>query len=347
MMIVDCDVHATVPSIDVLVPRLEPHWREVAVATQFRGPTDTAYPAGAATSLRPDLVALDPPAGSTLADVRTHVLDGGVDRAIVTCTYALDAVKNPDAASALARAVNDWIAEDWLAHEPRLRGSIVVPALQPGLAADEVERVVAAHDGFVQVLVPVRSFVPLGNRMWWPLLEAVARHDLVLGLHFGGSAGNPPTSVGWPTTYLEEYVDAASAFQAQLMSLVCEGAFDRIPALRVACIEGGFAWVPSMLWRMDRLWRSLRREIPWVARAPSGYVRDHIRFTTRPFDAPTTRAAFDRLLAQIGSAELLMYASDYPHWHGDDDERPLLDDGALAAVLGGNARAFYRLDRDV
>ena len=58
--VIDCHVHANVPSIEALVPWLDPHWHEVARTTQFRGPTDTAYPPSAATSLRPDLA--EPPA---------------------------------------------------------------------------------------------------------------------------------------------------------------------------------------------------------------------------------------------------------------------------------------------
>ncbi len=62
--VIDCDVHAAIDSIEQLFPWLDPHWREVAQTTQFRGPTDTAYPPGAATSLRPDLAAEPAPAGS-------------------------------------------------------------------------------------------------------------------------------------------------------------------------------------------------------------------------------------------------------------------------------------------
>ncbi len=75
-----------------------------------------------------------------------------------------EAVKNPDAASALARAVNSWTADRWLT-DPRLRGSIVVPGLYPQLAADEVDHW-AGNPAFVQVLLSVRSFAPYGNRVW-------------------------------------------------------------------------------------------------------------------------------------------------------------------------------------
>jgi predicted TIM-barrel fold metal-dependent hydrolase len=342
--VVDCDVHAVVPAIETLFPWLGDHWREVAATTQFRGPTDTAYPPSAATSLRPDLAGADGVAES-VADVRARALDPWqAETAILVCAYATEAVKNPDAAAALSRAVNAWVAEAWLAQEPRLRGSIVVPALDPNAAAAEVEHW-AGDPRFVQVLLPVRSLAPYGNRLWWPLLDAVARHDLVLALHAGGATGNPPTSVGWPTTYIEEYVDMASAFQAQLMSLVAEGAFSRHPGLRVLCAEGGFAWLPSLMWRFDRLWRGLRREIPWTQQPPSAYLREHVRVTTQPFDGPADAAGFGRLLDQIGSADMLCFSTDYPHWQYDSpaEALPPVDDETLRGILGENARTLYRL----
>ena len=89
------------PSIDALAPWLDPHWREVATTTQFRGPTDTAYPPSAPSSLRPDLAGADGVAAS-VADLRARVLDPWeVEAAILHCAYGTEAVKNPDAAVAL------------------------------------------------------------------------------------------------------------------------------------------------------------------------------------------------------------------------------------------------------
>ena len=48
--VVDCDVHLVVPSVDVLLPYLSDHWRETIRETAFKGPVDTSYPRGAATS---------------------------------------------------------------------------------------------------------------------------------------------------------------------------------------------------------------------------------------------------------------------------------------------------------
>jgi predicted TIM-barrel fold metal-dependent hydrolase len=343
---IDCDLHAIVPSIEVLTPYLSVYWREQISQSGFKGPVDTAYPASAATSARPDVPAAQ--TGSVaeqLGALRTQVLDPQhVVYGILNCAYAVDSLHNPDAAAALASAVNDWLAAEWLAGEPRLRASLVVPSQYPELAVKEIARL-GGHAGFVQVLLPVRSAMPYGNRCFHPLFAAAARHDLPVGIHFGGAPGNPPTPVGWPSFYLEEYAGMASVFQSQLLSLISEGLFDQFPALRVVLIESGCTWLPALMWRFDKEWKGLRREVPWVRRPPSDYIREHVRLTLQPFDAPPDPQQLLRLIDRLGSEEMLLFASDYPHWHDDPPELVLpdtLDAGLAKKILYDNAAALYR-----
>ena len=198
--LIDCDVHAVVPNVQALEPYLSNHWREVIATSQFSGPTDQPHPPNLSTSLRADLEPVDGAApGTTLATLQAHVLDPlDVGLAILSCDYGVESIRNPDAAAAIASAINDWIVAEWLEPEPRLRAAIVVPSGQPAMAAAEIARV-ADRPGFVAVHLPVRSAMPYGNRAWWPLFEAVFEHDLVAELHFGGSSGLPPTASGWHT----------------------------------------------------------------------------------------------------------------------------------------------------
>jgi predicted TIM-barrel fold metal-dependent hydrolase len=347
MSLIDCDVHNVVGPIETLEPYLDAHWREVIATSQFAGPTDQAHPPNLATSLRTDLRPADEDAaGRTVGALRAQLLDPlKAELAILSCDYGVESVRNPDAAAALARAVNEWQAAEWLVPEPRLRAAIVVPSQQPAAAVTEIEHW-APDERFVSVYLPVRSAVPYGNRLWWPLWEAIVRHELVAELHFGGSAGVPPTAAGWPTTWLEEYVDMASAYAAQLTSMVAEGTFDRFPGLRMALIESGFAWLPTFLWRFDKGWRGLRREVPWTTRLPSEYVRDHVRVSLQPVDGPLEPAELLRVIDQLGSERMLMFSSDYPHRHVSEelDAVPAGIPPALAdAMLAGNAREHYRL----
>lgn len=344
---IDCDIHPAVPSVDVLMPYLPAYWQEQVRQSGFKGPADSSYPPSAATSGRPDVP--EAHSGSVAEQLRAildhALLPQQVDCGILNCAYAVDSLHNPDAAAAMAGAVNDWLAAEWLGAEPRLRASLLVPAQYPELAAREIDRL-GGHPGFVQVLLPVRSEAPYGNRRFHPLFAAAARHGLPVGVHFGGSPGNPPTPVGWPSSYLEEYAGMASVFQSQLLSMVSEGLFDKFPALRVVLIESGCTWLPSLMWRFDKEWKGLRREVPWVRRPPSDYIREHVRLTIQPFDAPPGPGQLARLIDRLGSEEMLLFASDYPHAHVGPSEPPLppMPTEALAwKIFSDNARALYRL----
>lgn len=344
--LIDCDLHPSVPSVQVLLPYLSAYWREQISQSGFKGPVDTAYPASAATSARPDAPAHAGTVDEQLSALRTQLLEPQhVTYGILNCTYAVDSLHNPDAAAALSSAVNDWLSAEWLACEPRLRASLVMPSQYPELAAREIDRL-GAQSGFVQVLLPARSAMPYGNRCFHPLFAAAVRHDLAVGIHFGGSPGNPPTPVGWPSFYLEEYAGMASVFQSQMLSLVSEGLFSQFPTLRIVLIESGCTWMPSLMWRFDKEWKGLRREVPWVRYPPSDYIREHVRLTIQPFDAPPDQDHLLRLVDQLGSEDMLLFASDYPHDH--DDSLGFVVSDRLSArltkkLLYDNARALYRL----
>ena len=344
---IDCDIHNSVTSVEALYPYLPEHWVDYCTHSAFQGPDANDYPPGSPLAVHPDYreEGSDPP-GSEVEQVRRHVLDPWkLECGILTCIYQVSSVHNEDLAAALATAVNTWQTERWLDVEPRLRASMVVPGQNPQLAAREIDRI-GGHPGIVQVILPVRSLVPYGNRRFDPIFEAVSRHDLVLGIHYGGAPGHPSTPCGWPTTFVEEYAGMASVFQSQVISLVMEGAFDRFPRLRVALIEGGFTWMPSLMWRLDKEWKGLRSDTPWVKRRPSEYMRDHIRLTVQPWDAPAEASELQQIIAQLDSEEMLMFATDYPHWRFDTPEEafPVCVSHSLRErIASENARAFYRL----
>jgi len=347
--LIDCDVHAELPNVQALFPYLPLYWVEQIQNTSFKGAEDTYYPRNSPIFRDAGRAAQDGLLGASIEELRRQVLDPAkLEYAILNCTYAVDSLHNPDQAVALAQAINDWQINEWLNKEPRVRASVVVPSQIPALAAREIDRV-GDHPGFVQVLLPVRSQHPYGSRLYTPLWEAIARHDVVAGLHFGGAPGNPPTPSGWPSYYLEEYVAMAQVFASQVTSLIVEGVFELFPRLRVALIESGFTWLPTHMWRLDKEWRNLRRQTPWVKRAPSDYIRAHIRVTAQPLDAPVRPSQLLEILDHFGSDDMVMYASDYPHRHAADLECDLLRHlpaGLREKVQSENARTFYNFAKE-
>jgi hypothetical protein len=80
-----------------------------------------------------------------------------------------------------------------------------------------------------------------------------------------------------------------------------------------------------------------------VDRAPADIVRSNVRLTIQPCDAPPSSEMFERLLDHMGSDELLLFSTDYPHWQFDGDA--VLPQGlspALARkIMLDNPRATY------
>jgi predicted TIM-barrel fold metal-dependent hydrolase len=139
----------------------------------------------------------------------------------------------------------------------------------------------------------------------------------------------------------------AQVFQTQILSMVIEGLFDRFPRLRMALVEGGWTWAPSLMWRIDKEWKGLRREVPWNTDPPSTYVRERMRFTLQPMDAPPRADHLLKIIEQLGSDELLMFSTDYPHWHFDTPAEAIpagLPPSLRRKILRDNARTFYGLD---
>ncbi len=342
--VVDCDIHNAVPSMTALYPYLPERWREYHRQFGLRAYTGSSYPRANPNAARTD--AWPPsglPPGADLSFLQTQLLDAW-DIEYGVCN-PLVPVQGPhvEYTAALSRATNDWQVAEWLDPEPRLRGSIIVPYEDADLAATEIERM-AKDSRFVQVLLLIRSHEPLGKRRFWKMYEAAERCGLPVGIHFGGAGGNAFTGAGWPSYYLEDHGGTSQVFQAQVASFVCEGVFERFPDLKIVLIEGGFAWLAPLMWRLDSAWAKLRSEVPEMRRAPSEQIRQHIWLTTQPMEEPHTPAHFNQLLEHLNMNDRLMFATDYPHWDFDapDHAFPVrLAPDVERAVMAGNAHALY------
>ncbi|MET4697297.1 putative TIM-barrel fold metal-dependent hydrolase [Constrictibacter sp. MBR-5] len=340
---IDCDIHPAVPSIKALLPYLSDHWRDMVEQRGVHELDSVAYPNNAPLTARPDWRPASGKAGTSLEMLRTQALDGfGTSLAICNCLYGVQLFFSEDMAAGFARAVNDWMAREWLDREPRLRASIVISPQSPEAAVEEIERC-AADRRFVQVLMLAMDEMPLGRRRYWPIYEAAERHGLPVGIHAGGAYKHPVTPVGWPNYYTEDYAAQALAFQQTLTSLICEGVFAKFPALKVVMIESGFTWLPAHLWRLGKYWKGLRMEIPWVDRPPVEIVREHVRFTLQPVDGPPHPEQLERLIDHMRSDELLLFSTDYPHWQFDGDAAlpEGLSPDLVRKIMVDNPRATY------
>ena len=345
--VIDCDIHNAMPSGDTLHKYIPDRWLNHHKTFGGRSRSGASYPRIVPNAARHD--SWPPsglPPGSDLGFMQEQLLDFyDLDYGILNCLSGPGAQLNLEYGAAMAQAVNDWQVEAWIEPEPRLRASLVVPYEDGELAAAEIDRI-GDHPGFVQVLVVVRTNEPLGRRKYWKMYEAAVRHDLPIGIHFGGGGGGPLTGAGWPSHYIEDHGGMPQAFQSQITSLVFEGVFERFPTLKFVLIEGAFAWLPPLMWRLDLCWRRLRDEVPNVRRPPSDTIREHFWITTQPMEEPPKKEYFAQLLEHLDMDDRLMFATDYPHWDFDSPDRAVpteLEPDLKRRIMAENAQELYRL----
>jgi hypothetical protein len=341
---IDCDIHPAAPGIAALSPFLDEYWRDQFVNRHIeRMPfTLSSYPPNAPLTARPDWRPTKGAPAADLAAIRREALDRfGTRIAICNVLHGAVALFNTDMSAALCSAVNDWIARELLDQEPRLRASVLVATQNPAQAAAEIERV-AQDRRFVQVLLPVMGERLLGQRVNWPIFEAAENHGLSIGVHAGSLYRYAPTPTGWTAYRVEDYVANSTVAENQIMSLLAEGVFNRFPTLTFVFTETGFTWLPTLLWRSNKSWRGVRAEVPWLDRAPADIVRDRVRFTLQPVDAPD-REALARTLEHIGSDRFLLFSTDYPHWQfeGEESLPDGLSDDTLRRILIDNPLEAY------
>ena len=206
---IDCDIHPAVGGTrTTLLPYLDDHWKEQVVSRAIDGLDLNSYPPNMPFSGRADWRPADgSKPGSDLAMVQRGAFDQlGASHAICNVLYGAQAVFDPYMAAGFCKAINDWIAAEWLDRDPRLRASIVVPMQAPDLAIEEIERRAADHR-FVSVLVLAQGEALLGKRHFWPVWQVAEKHKLPIAIHAGSeyrrrrarSAGRPTaTNITWP-----------------------------------------------------------------------------------------------------------------------------------------------------
>jgi len=339
--LVDCDVHPIMRGgMGDLRPHLSTAGQHRLGLDDRRGLTTTGHreavsvprnmlyvnPAGV---LRDDARSPDGSApGADPAHTARQLLDAnGVSRAVLIGgeVLGLGAMPDPDVAALIASAYNDWLAATWLSADDRYRGTIVVGAQDPALAAAEIRRA-GADERFVAVLLPLTNIL-MGQRHYYPIYEAAAELGLPVTVHPNSGEGifrtSPSMAGAAPTYYVEWHTGLSQVFAANVISLVCHGVFERFPGLKVVLTEGGLGWIPDVMWRLDKNVKGLRDEVPWVRRLPSEYIVDHVRFTSQPLPEPRRRRHLHLLCEIVEAERTLMFSSDYPHWDYDDPRHAL------------------------
>ena len=351
---VDCDIHPLAGNPDVFAPYLPSKWQSYYRSFGLRVPTTSpeyfATRPRAAASRSDAWPPSGGPPGSDLGFLQEQLLDRwGIDCGILNpVDHPPNELRDGDYARSLARALNDWIVAEWLEPEPRLYASLSIPIEKPDLAVEEIHRL-GGNPRFVQVYFNrVRTREPMGNRKYWPIYEATVESGLPLAVHAGGMGGNTVTGAGLPSYYYEDHVAFSQAFQAQVLSMIVEGVFEQFPDLKVVLLEGGFAWVPSLMHRFEHALRRWGAEVPHLKRAPYEYMRRHFWFTTQPMEEPHKYEFLKQVLDEIDMDGHIMFATDYPHWDFDAPDQTLphqLSPELRHKILSTNACELYGFNK--
>ncbi|ANE46548.1 amidohydrolase [Paenibacillus swuensis] len=346
--VIDCDVHNEFTDHMDLVPYLKEPWKSQVAQFGLRIPFTYASPIGV---LRKDAV---PPNGGVPGSDPEYMLKYlleayNMEHVVLTGdqTIHVSIHQDPDYAAALASAYNDYLIDQWLSKSDKFRGAMTVAMQDPAQAVREIERI-GAHPGIVEIVIGSASPMPYGHRYYHPVYEAAERLGLPIAIHPGSEGSGisgKPTAAGYPSTYLQWHTSLSQNFMAQLISLVCEGVFEKFPNLKFIFCEGGVAWLPHLMWRLDKNFKALRSTAPWLKKMPSQYIRDNCYLTTQPIEEPQDFKHLLSIFDMIDAENILLFSSDYPHWDFDDPTAILkrLSPEARHKIFYQNAKDLYKL----
>lgn len=273
-----------------------------------------------------------------------------------TRALALGRLRDPDFAVAITHAYNEWLAETYGAHPSgRFSGVAVLPMQAPERAVQELRH--AYETLGLRAAMVTANGLPrhLGDRSYWPVYEEAERLGCPLSFHGGSHSGlgfddlnvyAPVHALGHPFSLL-----------IALGGLLFNGVYERFPGLRTAYLEGGSAWVLMALERFAESGKAFGSyETGGDALVlPEGTGADDllielIRNGRIALGCEGGEHDLAYVAERVGRAPF-MYSSDFPHevdaascaHELKELEELQLSDDDTAAILAGNARAFYGL----
>jgi predicted TIM-barrel fold metal-dependent hydrolase len=345
MRIIDTDVHESFGTVKDLVPYLRSPYRDWIAQGAWRGFTQPFAYTSPGNGNRADVKNAD--GSASISDynlMREHLLDAyDISYAVLTgYFYPTMLSMQFGLGNALASAYNDYVAECWLAKDKRFIGSVQIFARDPEGAAREIDRM-AAHPQVRQVMLPIVGDIAYGHPIYRPIFEAASRNELMIAFHHTTLAQGP---YGMGLHYIERHALIPIAIMPQIISIVINGLCDSYPKLKFIVLEGGFSWLPHLMWRLDREYRQSRVEVPWIKKLPSEHIRDRVRLCTQPTE-DITADQWLKVVDLMGTENILVFATDYPHFDFDDPRTAIpraLPQELRERIFWRNAADFYGVD---
>ena len=370
MLIVDADSHVLEPP-DLWETRLDPQYRDrgvrvyvddagiehLEIAGHIVLSGTLAGLGGAHIEDRMQLFAgglryLDGcPAPSYDAAARVAMYDEwGVDAGLVFPTIGILPFDTDDMGllNAMMTAYNRW-QSDFAAEAP----GRILPVATLNLrdidgAIAELDRCLA--DGFKAVFLPpepidgVLPGDPRFDRLWARCAEAGVPVCLHVVVRFNGEGALSPWMMGGAGMLFGFSLGATVQIIPAVTHLATSGVFDRVPGLKVLCVEAGCGWAPYLMDRLDEKVDTIGSMFPATKQRPSEYLRTNVWYVAEP-DERTIGTVLD-----LVGEDRVLWGSDYPHIDSTLEAPNQIRASVAAltpsrqrAVLGGNATALFGL----
>lgn len=255
----------------------------------------------------------------------------------------------PADALELHRLLNDHIAEICRAHPTRFHGLAVLPMHDPALACRELERAVtpASRGGLGLRGVQIGTNIAGKNLDDPGVVEVLAlaeRLNAAVFVHPWDMLAAERMERYW----MPWLVGMPSETTIAMMSILCGGVVDRLPALRICFAHGGGSF-PGTLGRIVHGFAARPDLFPKTCRDP----REYLARADRPARVWVDSLVHDgdalRLIVKLFAARRVCCGSDYPFPLGESVPGEAIRSAAWAtseqreAMLAGAAREFLGL----
>jgi predicted TIM-barrel fold metal-dependent hydrolase len=280
------------------------------------------------------------------------ILAGGLSPAMYLGTQT---EKGLDVVWPAIRGYTRWLKEFCGAAPGRRAGVIPIDLHDMDRAIEEIKwaRENGIFGGIMLPAMSIKNGLPgYADDYYDPLWSACEEYEMVVNLHTGASG----SATDGKYLYDKEHGGFLGLFEVfvftrrPLWFLIFGGVFDRHPKLRVAVVENGVQWLPSLVRDMESFFDT-HGGAPvrsYLKRRPHEYVADHVWL-----GGSLMKREEAHMVEVIGPTRL-MWGADFPHLEGAAPiHREILrhvffdmDETLVRKMLGQNACHLYGFDEE-
>lgn len=244
----------------------------------------------------------------------------------------------------LCWAYNRWLTENVLTEcDNRMYSMLSLPFSDPDACLRQVEKFGGCH-GVTGFMVTTVRTLQVNDNAYMKVYRAMEERGLALAFHSGPNWGEPVFRAC--NRFLSVHALGFSFYNIlHCTNWVINGLGERFPKLAVLWVEGGLAWIPFLMQRLDHEYMLRSSECPGLKKKPSDYMRD-MYYSSQPMEVQDM-GALETTFRMINAETQLLYSSDYPHWDFDLPstiyDLPFLSEKAKHNILGGSAARLFKL----